>query len=1372
MTKPSLIFAALLLAFSCHAQTSPLGARYEGIALANMGAGSLQVVSSPTLKLCTVGSTVSNCAQNPAQTYTDSTLSTACPPSAPVVLAGSTTCSVTGDAQGNFGFWVAPQQNFSYTIAGNGVATKLYSFTSGGGQGGGGGGSPVTRLLVVPSEVRFGTLQTNLTSNPQNISINNVGNIPVVISGGTFAGSSIFSSPTPNFCNGILGVGGTCILPLTAHPTAIGDVTGTYTVNSTAPIDPQNPIGVSLFATGTASPTFPLSVAAIGTGSGVIQSNEATPLINCTFAPPAAPSGACSNNYASGSVVILTATPLNGGSLGSISGAACSGSPCSVTVTTSTTVTATFNPPLPNFIVSITGQGLGVGSVISNLPGAGGILNCTSTAGVVSSGGNGGCSGSFPQGTVLTLIEGPGAASAFAGWSGPCTGTSTSCVITVGSNVTVGINYTPTSVPLSLTQSVTNCSTASSSIACNWGSAQIAGDLLMCVGAWPDASTTVSSISDTKGNTYTQFPTISPKVGTVITQVGYYAQNILAATAGSNTTTMNLSAAVGQIAGTNLTAGGSTTPGTTFTTASITPTANRLVLISVASHLGSANGPGPISTITGNSLTWVLVSSLNYGATTGTANTNRLEVWRAMASSTTTGATTITFAASPTAVSWTVSQFTGMDTSGSNGSGAIGITTTNPANSATASPLTVTMGAFGSATSGTFGAGATDGTSTLGNGTSMTLLGSNAASESVGDEFATGNVSPVTMTYSGAAIRWGVIGIEIKVPTNRRDMRCLEYSGVKTIGSPIDQSIAATGTSALPATGTITTTQAADLLTGFTASLNSVSAADTSHNWVQRLKNTFGDDEEDQQGVNTGTYNFQPTLGGSANWVAFNIAWLNNGGGTPGSSVSLTLTGAGGGSGLVSGNAGTPSLSCSLSGGVVSGPCSTSVSLGSSVTLTAQPVPGSAFFNWTGVQGCGSSPICIVPNITSNSSVIANFTLSGVQNYYVNVSTGSDSNSGLCAVAGTPAGCSGPWATLNKSVAAFTLGAGGTVVNVAAGTYSNTSGSACFTSVLCDNRGGASLTRRLIFSCTTPLSCFVTTTIWLQNVNFVDVTGFDGGNLPNSNNALASISTSAANGNSLHIYGNYFHDVGQNVSFGGISGCTNDGMVVMGPAHGAAYSNTDLQVTGNLLFHYGTVGNGCNNGHGIYIGSGGALIQNNIISNITTTGIETYDQPCNQIITNNTIYHSGRGIQVAGGSCSGGKNTIDNNIVDGILGSGIVLGSGSGSSCVIGGLTLMSNNVLSGNTTNFLVGANSAPVTSSCEQFVGNILSEAPSSTFVNYVPTANGVTSGNVQLQGGSAAKSGGTLNCVLNGVNPCTPVTDYAGTARTSPPSIGAYQ
>lgn len=106
----------------------------------------------------------------------------------------------------------------------------------------------------------------------------------------------------------------------------------------------------------------------------------------------------------------------------------------------------------------------------------------------------------------------------------------------------------------------------------------------------------------------------------------------------------------------------SVTSTTTFATPSYTPTSNALLLVSFVADFGLT-----VNSITGNGLTWSLVKSNQIGGLAGT-----LYVYRALGSAPTTGPLTVTFSANSTkGCLMSVVQFSGCDTSGSGGSGAI-----------------------------------------------------------------------------------------------------------------------------------------------------------------------------------------------------------------------------------------------------------------------------------------------------------------------------------------------------------------------------------------------------------------------------------------------------------------------------------------------------------------------------------------------------------------------------------------------------------------------------------------------------------------------------------------------------------------------------
>lgn len=137
-----------------------------------------------------------------------------------------------------------------------------------------------------------------------------------------------------------------------------------------------------------------------------------------------------------------------------------------------------------------------------------------------------------------------------------------------------------------------------------------------------------------------------------------------------------------------LTSGGSSVDGTSISTASVSPTGNALVLAAV--HAVAGGGGPSTPTATGNGLTWVEVDTADCDAN------RRLTVFRAMGASPSAGAITFDFGAtSHTSFTWAVVQFTNVDTSGTNGSGAV--VQAVPDTAAASTTITGTLAALESA---------------------------------------------------------------------------------------------------------------------------------------------------------------------------------------------------------------------------------------------------------------------------------------------------------------------------------------------------------------------------------------------------------------------------------------------------------------------------------------------------------------------------------------------------------------------------------------------------------------------------------------------------------------------------------------------------
>lgn len=215
------------------------------------------------------------------------------------------------------------------------------------------------------------------------------------------------------------------------------------------------------------------------------------------------------------------------------------------------------------------------------------------------------------------------------------------------------------------------------------------------------------------------------------------------------------------ISSTNITTGAISTPGTSFTTNSFTPKANKLYLISMAVR-NNDNSTDPLDpTITGCGLTWVNVNGTIYD-NTGTSR-RRITVFRALGSSPSTGTLTIDFGAvTHNNLDYSIDEFYGVDISGTNGSGAIVQSAVNQDTAGTASTLTATLGAFGSTNNATFGVFAGNNlTVTTTAGTGFAKVGDIGGNSRLTTEFRQDNDTSVDITFS-TTCQIGGVAIELK----------------------------------------------------------------------------------------------------------------------------------------------------------------------------------------------------------------------------------------------------------------------------------------------------------------------------------------------------------------------------------------------------------------------------------------------------------------------------------------------------------------------------------------------------------------------------------------------------------------------------------
>ena len=145
-----------------------------------------------------------------------------------------------------------------------------------------------------------------------------------------------------------------------------------------------------------------------------------------------------------------------------------------------------------------------------------------------------------------------------------------------------------------------------------------------------------------------------------------------------------------------LTSGGSSTDTTSYTTASITPSASKLILAAVVNWCNNASTAPTIAVA--NGLTWVEVLTNPY---VSGDTSRRITLFRAMGAAPTTGAYTITTPANTFGCHWAIIEFGNVNTGGTHGSSAV--VQSAEAESTGSTTITVTLGAFGSTNNATFG---------------------------------------------------------------------------------------------------------------------------------------------------------------------------------------------------------------------------------------------------------------------------------------------------------------------------------------------------------------------------------------------------------------------------------------------------------------------------------------------------------------------------------------------------------------------------------------------------------------------------------------------------------------------------------------------
>ena len=233
----------------------------------------------------------------------------------------------------------------------------------------------------------------------------------------------------------------------------------------------------------TASP-IQLTVKSAGSGAGTVTTSPSG--VSC--------GSTCAAKFTPGTSIKLTATAKSGSKFAGWSGS-CSGTSatCTVSLKAATTVTATFNTTASPIQLTVTNAGSGAGTVTSSPSG----VSCGST-----------CAAKFAPGTSIKLTAAAKSGSNFAAWSGGCSGTSTTCTISLKAATSVTATFN-TIAPIQLT--VNSVGTGAGTVTSTPVGLDCPGS---CTANFPKGTAVVLTPTPEAGNTFAGWSGLCTGTGT------------------------------------------------------------------------------------------------------------------------------------------------------------------------------------------------------------------------------------------------------------------------------------------------------------------------------------------------------------------------------------------------------------------------------------------------------------------------------------------------------------------------------------------------------------------------------------------------------------------------------------------------------------------------------------------------------------------------------------------------------------------------------------------------------------------------------------------------------------------------------------------
>jgi DNA-binding beta-propeller fold protein YncE len=308
--------------------------------------------------------------------------------------------------------------------------------------------APPLGVLTPGSGLSFGSAEYGSQVGPLTFTLSNEGVGPLVFSdtvvdGGTNSGDfpETAGGTCVEFTGGLTG-GTSCTFQLDFSPTGFG------TENATATVSTTNSGGIAgnlqpIPLTGISYPYLTLDVSGSGTGTVTDTANG----ISCQVDLE------CGYDFPVGTQINLTANPGAGYILdGFSSPCSPSSTTCSFTVTANNLIAAHFSPAsAATYTLTVTELGTGIGTITDNLS----QMSCATAPNPnpVTT-----CTGTYNTGQAVTLTATASGTSTFGGWSqsasySACTsaGLSSTCPVTMTSNMTAGAFFVPPPASVTLT---------------------------------------------------------------------------------------------------------------------------------------------------------------------------------------------------------------------------------------------------------------------------------------------------------------------------------------------------------------------------------------------------------------------------------------------------------------------------------------------------------------------------------------------------------------------------------------------------------------------------------------------------------------------------------------------------------------------------------------------------------------------------------------------------------------------------------------------------------------------------------------------------------------------------------------------------------